>query len=148
MNFGYTWRAMTPALWALRAVNLLLVLAAACLGARGKAVSITMPALAALAVLAVEAAVVFSGRLPTARARRLAAAAFSVTEILLVMWLAQWTQQWAGVIDLGVLAPSVLLALEFGATAGGLAAVVPALFTAILITTLGPGPAANPDFGL
>jgi signal transduction histidine kinase len=145
MIFGYTWRAMTPALWMLRAVNLLLVLAAAFLGARGKAVTVTMPALAALAVLAVEAGAVFSGKLRAAKARRIASAAFSGAEIVLVMWVAQWTQQWAGVIDLGVLAPAVLVALEFGAAAGGLAAAVPALFTAILITTLGPGPASNPD---
>ncbi len=144
MNFGYTWRAMTPALWALRAVNLLLVLAAAYLGARGKAVSITLPALAALAVLGASAGTVFSNKLQTPRARRLAAAGFSITEILYVMWIAQWTQQWAGLIDLGALAPSVMLALEFGAAAGGLAALVPSLFTAVLISTLGPGQSADP----
>src|SRR5436305_279553 len=40
---------MTPSLWALRAANLLIVLAAAWLGARGKAVSLALPAVAALA---------------------------------------------------------------------------------------------------
>lgn len=131
---------MTPALWTLRAVNLLLVLAAAFLGARGKAVSLFLPAAAALAVLAVSAAAVFGGRLLGARTRKLAGAGFCVADIVLVMWTAQWTQQWAGVIDLGVLAPAVMLAVEFGAAAGALAAAVPAAFTAVLIATIGPGP--------
>lgn len=145
MIFGYTWRAMTPALWALRAVNLLLVLAAAYLGARGKAVSVAVPALAAAAAVAASAAAVFSGKVRDAKARRLALAAFCGADILLVMWVAQWTQQWAGVVDLGVLAPAVVLALEFGAAAGALAAVVPAAFTAFLLATLGPGPGENPE---
>lgn len=134
---------MTPALWTLRAVNLLLVLAAAFLGARGKAVSLAMPAAAALAVLAASAAAVFGGGRLGAKARRLAGAGFCVADILLVMWTAQWTQQWAGVIDLGVLAPAALLAVELGAAAGALAAAVPAAFTAVLISTLGPGPGDN-----
>ncbi len=136
---------MTPALWTLRAVNLVLVLAAAFLGARGKAVSVTLPALGALAVLCGSGVAVFSGRIREARSRRLASAVCSLAEILLVMWIAQWTEQWAGVIDLGVLAPAVLISVEFGALAGAAAAVVPALFTAILIATLGPGPGAGPD---
>ncbi|MBI2385712.1 MAG: HAMP domain-containing histidine kinase [Elusimicrobia bacterium] len=136
---------MTPALWALRAVNLLLVLAAAFLGARGKAVSVSLPALAALAAVAASAAAVFSGRIRDAKARRSALAAFCAGDILLVMWTAQWTQQWAGVIDLGVLVPAVVLALEFGAAAGALAAVVPAGFTAFLIATVGPAAEANPE---
>lgn len=136
---------MTPALWTLRAVNLFLVLAAAFLGARGKAVSVTLPALAAAALLGASAAAVFSGRLATAKARRAASAAFAMSDILLVMWVAQWTQQWAGVIDLGVLAPAALLALEFGPVAGAAAALVPALFTAALLAALGGGPNANPD---
>ena len=136
---------MTPALWTLRAVNLLLVLAAAFLSARGKAVSITLPALAALAVLGASAGAVFSGKIQSQKARRLASAAFFTADILLVMWIARWTQQWAGVIDLGILAPAVMLSLDFGAAAGGLAAVVPALFTAIQITASSPGSAADPD---
>ncbi|MDD5303427.1 MAG: ATP-binding protein [Elusimicrobia bacterium] len=135
---------MTPALWTLRAVNLLLVLAAAYLGARGKAVSVALPAFAALAVLGASAGAVFSGRPGDPRARRLASAAFCGADILLVMWVAQWTQQWAGIIDLGVLAPAVMLALDFGAAAGGLAAVVPALFTAALLIAMGSGPNGNP----
>jgi len=136
---------MTPALWTLRAANLLLVLAAAFLGARGKAVSLTLPAFAALALLGASAAAVFSGRLASPRARRLALAAAAGGDLLFVMWLARWTQQWAGVIDLGALAPAVLLALEFGPVAGAIAAVVPALLTAALLAALGPGPNANPD---
>jgi signal transduction histidine kinase len=139
---------MTPALWTLRAVNLLLVLAAAFLGARGKAVSIALPALAALAALGASAGAVFSGKIQAQKARRLASAAFSVTDILLVMWIARWTQQWAGVIDLGILAPAIILALDFGAAAGGLAAVVPALITAVQITASGPGAASDPDLPL
>ncbi len=136
---------MTPALWTLRAVNLFLVLAAAFLGARGKAVSVTLPAFASLALLGASAAATFTGRLATAKARRLASAAFLVGDVLIVMWIAQWTQQWAGVIDLGVLAPAALLALEFGPVAGAAAALIPALFTAALIAALGAGPNANPD---
>lgn len=136
---------MTPALWTIRAVNLLLVLAAAYVGARGKAVSITLPALAALAVSGASAWAVFAGKIQSPKARRLAAAAFPVADILLIMWLAQWTQQWAGVIDLGVVTPAVALALEFGAAAGGVAAIVPTLFTALLIATLGSGSEANTD---
>jgi signal transduction histidine kinase len=147
MIFGYTWRAMTPAVWTLRAVNLLLVLAAAFLGARGKAVSLTLPALSALAVLGASAAAVFSGRIQSSRARRLASSAFFAADIVLVAWIAHWTRQWAGVIDLGVLAPAVLMALEFGAAAGALCAVVPALMTAAIIASMGPGPAANSELG-
>lgn len=143
MNFGYTWRAMTPALWTLRAVNLVLVLAAAYLGSRGKAVSLTIPALVALASLGAGAAAAFANLLRDDRARRWAAAAFAGADILLVMWIAQWTQQWAGIVDLGALAPAVALALEFGAAAGALAAAVPAIFTAALLGTIGP--ATNPD---
>ncbi|MDP3544039.1 MAG: hypothetical protein Q8T11_16355, partial [Elusimicrobiota bacterium] len=124
---------MTPALWTLRAVNLLLMLAAAFLGARGKAVSLMLPALATLAVLAVSAAAVFGGKRLGAKTRKLAGAGFCVADIVLVMWTAQWTQQWAGVIDLGVLAPAAMLAVEFGAAAGALAAAVPAAFTGLLI---------------
>ncbi len=136
---------MTPALLTLRAVNLFLVLAAAFLGARGKAVSVLLPAAAAAGVLAVESAAVFTGRLKALKLYRPAVAIVLAIDVLLVMWVAQWTRQWAGIIDLGVLVPAVLAALEFGPAAGALAAVVPALFTAALIAALGPGPAANPE---
>ncbi len=139
---------MTPALWALRAVNLLLVLTAAYQGSRGKTISVALPALAALALLAVSAGTVFSGRLRASKARRPITAALIAADVLFVMWIAQWTQQWAGVIDLGVLAPAVLAALEFGPVAGALAAAVPLLFTAVLMMTIGPGLAANPDLAL
>ena len=130
---------MTPALWTLRAANLLVVLAAAWLGTRGKAVTVTIPALAALAVLAADGAASF-GRGPVEpKARSLARACFAGADILLVMWIAQWTRSWAGVVDLGVLAPAVLIALEFGAAAGAAAAFVPAAFTALLVATLSDG---------
>ncbi len=135
---------MSPALWMLRAVNLLLVVAAAFLGARGKAVSVALPALVALGVIGASAGAVFSGRLRTPKARRTAVAALAAIDILLVMWIARWIQQWAGVIDLGVLAPAVTVALEFGAIAGGLAAAVPALFTASLIAGFGSESGGNP----
>jgi signal transduction histidine kinase len=136
---------MTPALWTLRTVNLVLVLAAAFLGSRGKAVTVTLPAITAAVLLGVEAAAIFSGRLRASKTGRLAAAVFSLAEIMLVMWVAQWTEQWAGVIDLGVLVPAVLIALDFGPLAGAGAAIVPALFTAVLIATLGAGPRGNPE---
>lgn len=136
---------MTPALWTLRAANLVLILAAAFLGARGKAVTVTLPAITAVILLGVEAGTVFSGRLRTVKAGRFASAIFSLAEILVVMWVAQWTEQWAGVIDLGVLVPATLISLEFGPLAGASAAVVPALFTTILITTLGTAPRPNPE---
>jgi len=134
---------MTPALWTLRAVNLVLVLTSAFLGSRGKAVSLFLPALTTVLLLVAEAGAVFSRRLRDENPRRAAAAAAYGTDILLVMWVAQWTQQWAGIIDLGVLTPASLAALEFGPVAGGLAAVLPALFTAGLIMTLGSA-SSNP----
>ncbi|MBI4061724.1 MAG: sensor histidine kinase [Elusimicrobia bacterium] len=130
---------MTPALWSLRAVNLLLVLAAAGLSARGQAPILAAPALAALAALGVEAAVVFSGRLEAWRKRRFAAAGAVGADILLVLWIAQRTGQWAGIVFLGVPAPAAVAALEFGAAAGGLAAVLPCLFAAARISALGAG---------
>ena len=69
MIFGYTWRAMTPALWALRAVNLLLILAAAWLGSRGKAVTITLPALAAISLCVADGLSTFTGRPASPKAR-------------------------------------------------------------------------------
>jgi len=138
MNFGYTWRAMTPALSTLRVVNLLLVLAAAWLGARGKAVSLAVPAAAALAMIAASAGAAFSGRPRSPKARRLASAAFAIGDILLVTWIAQWTQLWTGLIELGALAPAAVLALDFGAAAGGLAAAAPSLLAAVLLAVPGP----------
>jgi len=134
---------MTPALWTLRAVNLLLVLASAYLGARGKAVGMGPPAAAVLGVLALEAAAVFSGKLNGSAARRPAAAIVIVADVLLVMWIAHWTQEWGGALDLGVLVPAVLAAAEFGALAGAAAAAVPALFTAFLPAALGQGAGSN-----
>lgn len=138
MNFGYTWRAMTPALSTLRAVNLLLVLAAAWLGARGKAVSLALPAAVALGMIAASAAAAFSGRPGSLKARRLAAAAFALGDILLVAWIAQWAQLPPGPVELGVLAPAVVLALDFGAAVGGLAAAAPSLLAAVLLAVPGP----------
>ncbi|MBI5245556.1 MAG: HAMP domain-containing histidine kinase [Elusimicrobia bacterium] len=139
---------MTPALWALRAVNLLLVLAAAWLGTRGKAVTVILPALAAAILCAADAACVFSGRPAEPKARAAASAGFAVADIMLVAWTSQWSGQWAGVPDLGVLIPAILIALEFGPVAGGAAAAAPAAFTVFLVATLGPNPGHAPVLAL
>ncbi|UPT72670.1 MAG: sensor histidine kinase [Elusimicrobiota bacterium] len=130
---------MNPGLWALRAANLALALAAAWLGARGKTVSVVLPAAAAAVLAAAGAAAAWSGRPADPKARRWALAAFCGADVLLVMWLAQWTRQFAGVVDLGVLVPATLIAMEFGALAGAAAAAVPAAFTAAILHSLGGG---------
>ncbi len=133
---------MTPALWAVRAVNLVLVLAAAWLAARGRAVSVAIPAAVAALVCGLQGAAVFSGKLQDERLRRMATGAGCLADVLVVVWIAQWTQEWAGAVDLGSLAPASVLALEFGPLAGAVAAVLPTAFTALLIMTIGQGPAA------
>src|SRR6185312_657636 len=132
-------RAMTPAFWILRALNLAAALAAAWLGTRGRAVDLVTPAAAFGIVAALEGAVVFSGRPSDPRRRREAALGFSIAEAALVVWLSFWARQTAGVFDLAYLLPAVLAGLEYGALAGALAGLVPAALTALVLSQgLGP----------
>ncbi len=128
---------MTPALWTVRAVNLALALAASWFGARDRAVSLLVPGAVAFLLTAADAAAVWSGRPAAPAARRWTFAALTAAGIALVLWLAQWTRQWAGIVDLAVLAPASLLALEFGPLAGAAAAAVPAVFTIFLLSSFG-----------
>lgn len=129
---------MTPVFWLLRALNLAAALAAAWLGARGRAVGFGVPAAVFAAAAAAEAAVVFSGR-GDQRLRRWLALGFSIGEATLVLWLSFWASQAAGVFDLAYLLPAVLAGAEYGAVAGALAGLVPAGLTALVLAQgLGP----------
>ncbi|MBI3289215.1 MAG: hypothetical protein HYZ74_06830, partial [Elusimicrobia bacterium] len=131
---------MTPALIAARAFNVALIVWSAWLGSRHRAMSLAWPAAAALAAAAAQALLARSPR--WSASRRLAAAC--ALDILLVLWLARWTHQ--GEIVLGVLAPAIVLALEFGPAVGGLAVLVAlataglglASLPAMLLLALGP----------
>ena len=133
---------MTPAIWAVRSLNLVLVLGAAWVGARGKAVDFVLPAAVVAASALLQAAAVFSGRVPD-RLKRPASAAFCVADVMIVVWLAQWTQQWVALIDFGALAPATALALEYGAVPGAALAAAPTAFAAFVIATLGGGPSSG-----
>jgi signal transduction histidine kinase len=130
---------MTPAFWLLRALNLASALSAAYLGTRGRAVDLAAPAAAFAAAAAVEAGIVFSGRPADPRSRRRLVLAFSISESALVLWLSLWAPRTAGVFDLAYLLPAVLAGMEYGATAGALAGLVPAGLTAFVLSRgLGP----------
>ncbi len=130
---------MTPAFWLLRALNLAAALAAAHLGARGRTVSLAVPAAAFAAAAVLEAAAAVSGRAAEPRLRRAAALGLAILDISLVVWLSFWARQTAGVFDLAYLLPAVLVALEYGAPAGALAGLVPAGLTALVLSSgLGP----------
>ncbi|MDE2141155.1 MAG: sensor histidine kinase [Elusimicrobia bacterium] len=130
---------MTPAFWLIRALNLAAALGAAWLGTRGRAVALGAPAAAFAVAAAVEAAVVFSGRPAGARERRRLGLGFSIGEAALLVWLSAWAQQMAGAFDLAYLVPAVLAAVEFGPLAGALTGLVPAGFTALVLSR-GMGP--------
>jgi signal transduction histidine kinase len=129
---------MTPAFLLLRVLNLAAALGAAWLGARGRAVDLTAPFAVFFGAAALEAAVVLSGRVKE-RNRRAATLAFSAAEAALVAWLSMWAQASAGVFDLAYLTPAVLAGVEAGALAGALAGLIPAAFTALILTR-GMGP--------
>jgi signal transduction histidine kinase len=130
---------MTPAFWLLRSLNLAAAVAAAYLGSRGRAVNLALPAAVFTAAAAIEGTAIFSGLLAAPRPRRWAALGFSILDITLVVWLSFWARQTAGVFDLAYLLPAVLVALEYGALAGALAGLVPAVLTALVLSQgLGP----------
>jgi signal transduction histidine kinase len=130
---------MTPSFWLLRAVNLAAALAAAYLGASGRAAALAAPAAAIAAAAALDAASAFSGRPIDARRRRWAALGFAILDIALVAWLSFRAGRTAGAFDLAFLLPAVLVALENGALAGALAGLLPAALTGLALSS-GRGP--------
>ncbi|MBI3565938.1 MAG: hypothetical protein HY079_12130, partial [Elusimicrobia bacterium] len=125
---------MTPATWILRASNLAAALAAAWLGARGRAVDFAAPLLVFACVAAVEGALAFSGRPAEPRLKRWVGLGASIADATLIVWLSFWSSQTAGVFDLAYLVPAVLTALEYGPVAGALSGLVPAALTAAVLT--------------
>lgn len=115
---------MTPALWAVRALNLTAALGAAWTASRGLAVSLVVPAAVLAAVAAADAAAVFSGKADSPRVRRWAVLAACAAHSAAVVWLAVWLPR-AGA-DAALLLPAVLVALEHGPVLGAVLGLAPA----------------------
>ena len=132
MIFGYTPRMST---WILRALNLAAALGAARLGTRE---DLSAPALVFACLIAVEAVPAFSGRPADPRLRRRIALACSMADSALIVWLSFQARAAAGIFDLAYLVPAVLAGLEYGPTAGAFCGLIPAAFTAAVLSQ-GPG---------
>lgn len=117
---------MTPALWAVRALNLAAALVLAWLGARDRAVSLFVPISVFTAVAAADAAMTFSGWPVAPRILRWSGLAICAADSAAIVWLASWLPRTGAGGEWALLVPAVLVALEHGPILGAVAGAVPA----------------------
>jgi signal transduction histidine kinase len=118
--------------WLLRAANLAALLAGAWLYSRGRASNPAAPAAAAVVLLGLQGALVFTGKPEDEKGRRWAESACAALDLLFVVWAIHWIGAWRLGLETAAVAPAVLLGALWGPGAGALAGGLPVVLSAVL----------------